>query len=250
MKLATRGASRISSTVTTRTRGSRYVRDSRTVPSEGEQGAVGLRATAIGDAFDMNSKKKELSDRLREAAATDEPLRIDRDQEWWADPIYGFVVGLNGRWVAIQALADSLYVDGYEFIRLDHITDVAGNDENRFVTRGLARLGRPEVDFELPEASSTTAVVRAVANYAPLACVHMESDWDRPFIVGRIEAVDHENFDIQLISPSGMWVPGISRWPLSDVTRMSVGDRYSSALEEFGDQRPTPGALDDRPGSP
>lgn len=182
--------------------------------------------------------RKVVLGRLQDAVSGQYPVRLERDQEWWADDINGFVVGVSDRWVAVQELADSVYVDGYEVVRMEDITDVEDDRESGYIERAVAGLGRPKVDFHLPGGPSTAEVLRSAADHSALICVYLEMEDDTTLLVGRITRLGDRKFDIQLIGPKGVWVVEPTRWWYKDVTRVEFGDRYSAALERFGEERP------------
>ncbi len=178
-------------------------------------------------------------DQLRDAARSQRPVRIDRGRgRWQLEPIYGFVVGVSGRWVAAQRLVDSVYTDGYEVFRTGDVTGVRDDGEGGYVERGVAAVGRPEADFSLPKDATTSEVLRAAADHSPMVCVHLEMEWDDPLLVGRIVGLGARKYDIRLINPRGVWDPEPSRWWYGDVTRIGFGDRYSTTLQRFGDEYP------------
>ena len=96
-----------------------------------------------GDTSAIPMSRKVVLGRLQDAVSGQYPVRLERDQEWWADDINGFVVGVSDRWVAVQELADSVYVDGYEVVRMEDITDIEDDRESGYIERAVAGLGRP-----------------------------------------------------------------------------------------------------------
>lgn len=186
----------------------------------------------------MPESRDVIADQLRNAARNRCPVRVERVHEWWAADVNGFVVSVGERWVAIQRLMDSVYADGYEVVRIEDVTQVEEDRENGYVERAVADLGRPKVDFRLPEDAATGDVLRAAADHATLVCVHLEREDDSPLLIGHIDRLGERKFDIQLINPRGVWTVDPTRWWYKEVTRVRFGDRYSAALERFGDERP------------
>lgn len=175
---------------------------------------------------------------LTNAAHSQRPVRVRRDHDWWADDLCGFVVGVGEHWLVIQRLIDAVYIDGYDVVRIKDVTAVEDDREGGYIERGVAALGRPEVDLRLPVGAETSEVLRATADHAALVGVHLEREADYPLLFGHIVRLGEKKFDMQLINPRGIWTVDPTRWRYKDVTRVTSGDRYAAGLAEFGEQRP------------
>ena len=197
----------------------------------------------------VGERHKDVRGQLRDAERGQRPVRIDRRRgAWHMESIHGFVVGLSPQWVAVQSLIDGVYVDGYDVVRIDDVSNLEYDDENGYIERAIAQLGRPAVDFSLPGGSATREVLRAAAAYSPTICVHLEMDVTDPMLVGSITSLGARKYEIRLINPSGVWDSELSRWWYGEVTRIRFGDRYSTALQKFGD--PLPATSESRETSP
>lgn len=111
-----------------------------------------------------------------------------------------------------------------------------GNDE--YIDRAMRELGRPVVDYSLPADPATRDILRSAADHSLLTCIHLEMDVNDPMIVGRIVGLGVRKYDLQFINTNGVWELEPDRWWYGEVTRVEFGDRYSSALERFGDPLP------------
>jgi hypothetical protein len=175
---------------------------------------------------------------LQDAQTTQKAIRIVREHEWCADDLRGFVVGVSGGWAVLQALADAVYCDGYEILRVQDVTEVCDDSKEGYVERAVAVLGRPVVDFRLPAEATTSEVLRAASDHAELISVHTEELDSDALAIGHLYDLGDRDFDLQLIDCEGQWQEPV-RWPYDEVTRVTIGDRYASALARFGDPRPT-----------
>lgn len=176
---------------------------------------------------------------LRQAAREQYPVEIERGQDWWKNWVCGFVVGVGERWVVLQVLANSVYLDGYDILRIADITGVEADQEGGYIERAVAGLGgRPAVDFNLPDHADTKDVLRAAADRSDLIGVFLEAEDDSPGLLGHLGRLGAKKFELQLINPRGVWTPEPSRWRYKDVTSVSVGGRYADALHRFGEERP------------
>ena len=179
-----------------------------------------------------------LVEALREAERGQYPVEIERGDDWWQNWVHGFVVGVGECWVVLHKLADTVYCDGYELLRIADITGVEADQEGGYIQRAVAGLGgRPEVDFHLPDDAGTKDVLQAAAAHSSLIGVFLEAEDDAPVLFGHLGRLGARKFELQLINPRGVWTPGSTRWWYKDVTSVSVGGRYADALKRFGDER-------------
>jgi hypothetical protein len=189
----------------------------------------------------MARSRGAIVDDLHKAARTHYPVEIDRGQEGWENWVNGFVASVGERWVVLQSLAETVYPDGYHLLRLADITNVVEDREGGYIERAVAALGgRPKVDFHLPADAVTKDVLREAAAHSKVISVFLEAEPDSPRLVGRLDRLGDKKFHMQLINPRGAWTPGTSGWWYRDVTSVSFGSRYETALERFGEECPAP----------
>ena len=199
----------------------------------------------------MPQSQAAVADALAEALESQRPVRIVREHDWWAEEVRGFVVGISGDWVALHRLMDTAYIDGYDIVRLQDVTELDHDDDDKaaYTERAIAGLGRPAVDFRLPPRATTPAVLHAAADSAQLIVVHTEATDEDALLIGHLCRLGAEEFDIHLIGPEGQWSREPGRWRFEDVTRIVFDDRYSTALARYGDTRPAVQAGSARDGS-
>lgn len=66
-------------------------------------------------------------DTLVRAFEVDTPVKLYRHRDWDLLPLNGFVVGLTEELVALQSLADGVYLEGYDIMLLSDVTEVEEN---------------------------------------------------------------------------------------------------------------------------
>lgn len=186
----------------------------------------------------MTQPREAITTLLQAALDGQTPVIIERNHDWWAADVRGFVVGLTKRWVVVQALSDAIYADGVQMIRRKHVTDVIDNSERGYIARAAAALGRSEVGLSVPADARTPDVLRVASAHSPLVGVFIEKKDEDARLIGHITAYGDKTFDMQLIGPKGEWTTTSSRHKYKHVTRIEVGDRYSGGLSRFGDPRP------------
>ncbi|WP_286929928.1 MULTISPECIES: hypothetical protein [Aeromicrobium] len=175
---------------------------------------------------------------LLDAERAQYPVRIDRQDEWYPDTLFGYVVSVSKQWFAVQELNEAVFFDAYQVARTPDVVSVEDDREAGYIERAVAALGRPPVDFRLPEEPSTADVLQAAAAHSELFVVCFEREPDQPTIVGNLLALREHDFSMQIINPRGVWVDGPTDWKYDDVTRVRSGGRYEAALARFGEKRP------------
>jgi len=181
----------------------------------------------------------EIADDLRGASRASRPVTLNRRRGRWQLPdIDGYVLGVAGDWVAIHKLVDGVYLDGYSVVRASDVAGVGDRDANGYVDRAVHALGRPDIDYSLPANPTTRTILRSAADHSLLTCIHLEMDVESPMIVGRIVGLGARKYDLHFIHTSGVWESEPDRWWYGEVTRVEFGDRYSRALERYGDPPP------------
>ncbi len=186
----------------------------------------------------MVAVRGDIAAELREFARTGRPVRLTRLRgRWQLEGLYGYVLEVAGDWLALHKVVDGVYIDGYSVMRVSDVVEVrVGNDE--YIDRAMRELGRPVVDYSLPADPATRDILRSAADHSLLTCIHLEMDVKDPMIVGRIVGLGVRKYDLQFINTNGVWELEPDRWWYGEVTRVEFGDRYSSALERFGDPLP------------
>ena len=183
--------------------------------------------------------RKKVQKRLQRALEMQEPVRIfRRDLVDWS--LRGFVVSVSDEWIAVQALEDTIYLDGLELIRRDDITSVKVDENAPYIHRALTSLGRPVLRVDLPQQAVTRDVIELAAAQSSLIGVHSEQWAGEPLWIGRLERLGKKRFDLLFVDAGGEWDAIPDRWRYRDITRVSIGTRYIDGLERFGDVPPEP----------
>lgn len=178
--------------------------------------------------------------RLEKAHRDQTLVRVRRGQLTGGSSIDGYVVSVADRWVVIQELDDSVYFDGYSAVRLKDISSVRPDDKAEYVERALATLGRPEPTFSLSQDARTSEVLALAAANAPLVGFHLEQYDGEPLHIGQLGRLGKKRFEMLCVEANGKWDLAPERWPYKEVTQVSFGGRYYSALEAFGETPPSP----------
>ncbi|MFS0866042.1 hypothetical protein AB3M83_01750 [Microbacterium sp. 179-B 1A2 NHS] len=131
-----------------------------------------------------------------------------------------------------------MYIDGVTVVRILDVFDVEELEENGYIERALAILGRPDPNFVLEPDATTRDVLLSASKFGNMVGVRFEAESDDPLMVGRITGFGARKFEMMLINPAGVWVTTPTREWYGDVTQVFVGDRYSTALARFGDAYP------------
>jgi hypothetical protein len=180
---------------------------------------------------------------LRLAMRTDWPVRIVRKRLKKDDDIDGYVLQVGPDWVLLAALSQTVYLDGWEVVRISDINEVEFRSEEsrRYIDRAVGELaadGRAPGELSVTSLGRSRATLRSMVKAAPLLTFHCEARYPGEMYVGSVLSTGKKKLRVQFIDPSGEWDDYVRGFRLADVTRVSVGGRYNDALARFGDRRP------------
>jgi hypothetical protein len=185
----------------------------------------------------MKKSRQRILDRLDLALEDGHAVRIERDVLDDGD-LYGIVLGLSPRWVAIQQLNDRVYPDGLAFFRVKHVTKVRKDRDSDYVLRALAALDHEPQPVDLPAEARTRDVLRLASERGPVLSFYDEREGESAMWVGRLGKQDDKTFALRFIGTDGRWDAGTDRFPYSAATLIETGTRYLEGIARFGDPAP------------
>ncbi len=188
----------------------------------------------------MNKALESKSKRhLSQACLAGLPVVVERGDQDWGGWVTGYVASVGRRWVVLQQVVDGIFFDGFDVFRLADVIGVEVMAEEGYVQRGVRGSGgRPAATFTIAEGSGDRQVVEAAGNFAPVFSVFLERSEGTPRLVGSLGETFETSFEFRLIGPDGVWAPQPYVCPYAEVTSISCGGRYESALRHFGDPQP------------
>jgi hypothetical protein len=141
-------------------------------------------------------------------------------------------------WVLLQDLDGGMFLNGYSAIRLRDVKRVTEEEEDSFPARALRIRGEALHVPEDIDITSTRSLISSAATRFRLITVHNEMDDPSVCFIGWPMRVSDKSLRLQEVTPEAEWDGEVSKWPLSDITRVDFGGRYEDALLTVGGEAP------------
>lgn len=179
----------------------------------------------------------EVARRLTEAVKSATLVRITRSPRN-ADRVDGFVLSVGAKWVLISKTGDGGYFDGLVAVRLKHVVKIA--DDSTFETR-FART-QPEWPPKAPAAvdlDSTRRLVETLSRISAVIGIEQEGRYRSAMTwIGAVDEIDNGWLGLQEVRPNAKWRKQPRGYKLSRITKVTVSDRYQTALTAIAGTRP------------
>ncbi|MFJ6621645.1 hypothetical protein ACIQOW_29240 [Kitasatospora sp. NPDC091335] len=176
---------------------------------------------------------------LERARLEGRPVRLRRSIPG-ADRLEGFVLGTGPVWTLLANCVDHR-PDGWTAVRttdLHRVRDRGG--EESLTVRALRRRGlwplRPP-GARLPLDDLPGLLTAACAEYGLIA-LHTEHRDPAVCRVGTVTALRPASLRLHEVDPEARWHAEPTKFRFKDVTRVDLGDHYTSVLREFAGPRP------------
>jgi hypothetical protein len=144
----------------------------------------------------------------------------------------GFVIDISEEWLLLQIVdRDFLKCDGYMAVRLTDITSIEMTTD--WVAHAREKLGlelvlQPDVLLvDLP------GLLSSVDAHFPVLGIERERVDPDTLHIGRIEKLRNKTVSLREVGRYGEWHSEDTRYRLKDITRVTFGTTYATALLEF-----------------
>lgn len=170
--------------------------------------------------------------RLREAEGSQSLVLVQRSIRGATTPA-GYVVAIGTKWVLLQHVNDSIFLNGHFAVRLADISGVIPDRSGDFVRRAVELQdewppGPPPGDVDL---EGTRRLIDSFAALHSLVTVHVERQDPDVAYIGVPFRSARGRLGLIEVTPQATWdadQPGSYR--LRRITRLDTGQRYERAL--------------------
>lgn len=143
----------------------------------------------------------------------------------------GYLVGVGERFILLHHLDDALDLDGYQALRIKHITGFETEFPRRaFYERALELKQQSVRPPEGVELDSAPELLRSLDERFPLLVIQREVVYPDACEVGRIRALFKKEYLLHWMNPDATWEADDRRFRYSDVTRVECAGRYETTL--------------------
>ena len=178
--------------------------------------------------------------KLGKLVSTDRIVEMDRSPVT-DDSLRGFVVQANARFVLLNVIDDSFFLNGFAIFPTDTIGRFRVMEEERaamirYVLSQRYPEGYPERPlFDTGELQDFSFLERIHDGY-PIITVSREEIDDTVCAIGRVERIKRKSFRLQTMDVDARW-DNVEKFRYRDVTRIDFGGNYEEALWMYATHR-------------
>lgn len=153
--------------------------------------------------------------------------------------IEGFVLDIGPEWLLVANLDESVFLNGFELLRVSDVTRVKPLANAPFKIEALKKQkswppAKPPVGLRL---DSVAHLLEDAARAAPLLVIFTERDYPAEGYIGSVDALNTRSAHLREIDPNANWNPVTKRYRLTKITRIAFGGRYQNLLYGVAKQR-------------
>lgn len=142
----------------------------------------------------------------------------------------GVICGLGNSYLCMANVNDDRYhFDGFSVIKVDDITRILTIFDYVSVMEKTIDIPNFQDLKTIPLNGSMYDVLLFIQQHYPLVVVYVENYRNDVTYIGKINAISQNELVINSVSPNGEW-NGISRFDMEDITQISFGGLYETAL--------------------
>lgn len=183
-----------------------------------------------------SQSRKKLLATLRESLATATPVRIQRAVEP-EEVLQGVVLELSEEWVLLADIRDGAYLDGYRVLRLTDLVQV--EPETTFLSflhqHNVWPPARPSTGFAL---SDPRTIITGAVSATGVVCVYREAKRPGKLLIGVPVQWRKKSLWLLPVTPQCHWEQLMDKVRLKDVTQVSFGGDYETAVLEVAGPMP------------
>lgn len=185
--------------------------------------------------------KKNIRALLEQSAKESMPLRIRRGVQN-NEVVHGTVLEIGTDWILLASLRDGGYLDGYTALRIQDLRLVEAEETFLPVLKKDAQWP-PKKPSTLDIANPRTIMETAAAEET-LVAVFQEAKRPDTCLIGAPMDWGKKSVWLLTVDPAAQWEDFLIKLPFKDITRISFGGDYETALLRVAGAVPSPETLD------
>jgi hypothetical protein len=170
--------------------------------------------------------------RLEKAMRTRSLVRVE--QRFEDSPVRGYVLDVGPKFFLVAVVSDRIWFDGFECFRVGDLRDLRTDPHRAFVESALQKRGERVPKKPRVSVASIEELLLSASREFPLVTVQRECVDPDVCWIGRILSVERSRVSLLEISPDATWEEQPESYQLSEITRVSFGADYETALHLVG----------------
>jgi hypothetical protein len=149
-------------------------------------------------------------------------------------PVRGYVLDLGPKFFLVAVVSDRIWFDGFECFRVGDVRDLRPDPHTVFAESALKKRGERVPKKPRVSVASIEELLLSASREFPLVTVHREQVDPDVCWIGRILSVERGRVSLLEITPDATWEEKPDSYRLSEITRVSFGADYETALHLVG----------------
>lgn len=152
----------------------------------------------------------------------------------------GYVIALERDLLLLLCISNEIRFDGFVVLRVEDVSDIElPHDHADFVEEALELRGESVSEAPAIPLSDLAAALRSAGALYPLVAIHRELAATDICHIGKVVDVSESSVALIEIDPDAEWEEEVTRYALSEITRMEFGGGYEEALALVGGAAPS-----------
>jgi len=149
-------------------------------------------------------------------------------------PVRGYVLDVGPKFFLLAVVSDRIWFDGFECFRVGDVRDLRPDPQRMFAESALQKRGERVPKKPHVSVASIEELLLSASREFPLVTVQRERVDPDVCWIGRILSVERGRVSLLQITPDATWEEKPQSYRLSEITRVSFGADYETALHLVG----------------
>jgi hypothetical protein len=149
-------------------------------------------------------------------------------------PVRGYVFDVGPKFFLLAVVSDRIWFDGFECFRIEDVRDLRPDPYRAFAESALRKRGERVPKKPRVSVASIEELLLSASREFPLVTIHREQVDSDVCWIGRILSVERDRVSLLEIAPDAKWGKKPESYRLREITRVSFGADYETALHLVG----------------
>jgi hypothetical protein len=148
--------------------------------------------------------------------------------------VRGYVLDQGPKFFLVAVVSDRIWFDGFECFRLADVRDLRPDSHGAFAESALRIRGERIPEKPPISVTSIEELLLSASREFPLVTIHLEKTDPDVCWIGRVLGIERGRVSLLGITPDAKWQEKAEIYRLIQITRVSFGADYETALHLVG----------------
>jgi hypothetical protein len=149
-------------------------------------------------------------------------------------PVRGYVLDVGPKFFLVAVVSDHIWFDGFECFRAGDVRNLGPDRYGAFAESALRKRGERVPKKPRVSVASIEELLLSASREFPLVTIARERVDPDVCWIGRIVGIERDRVSLLEITPHATWEKKPESYRLSEITRVSFGADYETALHLVG----------------